>query len=61
MERRGNLVIQRKTGESFTIGDDITITVLSGTASNVRLSIEAPLSLPILRSNAVNREPKDHV
>lgn len=61
MERRGNLVIQRKTGESFTIGDDITITVLSGTANNIRLSVEAPLSMPIIRDNAVNKQPKVHV
>jgi len=58
MERRGNLVIQRKIGESFTIGGDITITVLSGTASNVRLSIEAPISLPIIRDNAIHKESK---
>lgn len=55
---RGNLVIARKIGESFDIGNDITITVLSGCDSKVRLSIEAPKSLQIIRDNAICREPK---
>ncbi len=59
MERKGNLIIQRGPGESFTIGDDITITVLSGSGGQTRLSIEAPTGLKILRDNAVKHEPRN--
>lgn len=55
---RGSLVITRKIGESFDIGNDITVTVLSGSGSNVRLNIEAPKHVNIVRDNAICREPK---
>lgn len=58
MDRKGNLVITRHPGESFTIGDDITITVLAGSHNNVRLSVEAPLDLAIIRDNAIKKQPK---
>lgn len=44
------LILQRKPGESLTIGDQIEVTVLSVEAGRVRLAIEAPRSLTILRS-----------
>lgn len=45
------LILQRKPGESFIIGEDIRITVVSVEAGGrVRLAIDAPRSLPILRS-----------
>ena len=55
------LILQRKTGESLLIGDGIEITVLSVDSGRVRLAIEAPKSVPILRSELkaaaeVNRE-----
>lgn len=58
------LILQRKAGESLYIGDDITITVLSSEDGRVRLAIDAPKSIPILRSelrNAmdVNRDAAD--
>ncbi len=44
------LILQRKAGESLTIGDEIEISVLSVEACRVRLAIQAPKSVSILRS-----------
>ena len=43
------LVITRKTGERICLGDDITITVLEVVGSTVRLGIDAPAEIPVLR------------
>lgn len=58
------LILQRKAGESLLIGDEIEISVLSVEAGRVRLAIEAPKSISILRSElknaaATNREAAD--
>lgn len=58
------LILQRKAGESLLIGDEIEISVLSVEAGRVRLAIEAPKSVSILRSElknaaATNREAAD--
>ena len=44
------LILQRKAGESLLIGGDIEVSVLSVDAGRVRLAIQAPKSVPILRS-----------
>lgn len=44
------LILQRKTGESLLIGENIRISVVSVEAGRVRLAIEAPQQVPILRS-----------
>ena len=44
------LILQRKEGESLHIGDDVEITVLAVEAGRVRLAIQAPRSVTILRS-----------
>ena len=44
------LILQRKEGESLHIGDDVEITVLAVDAGRVRLAIQAPRSVTILRS-----------
>lgn len=58
------LILQRKAGESLFIGDEIEVSVLSVEAGRVRLAIEAPKSVSILRSElknaaATNREAAD--
>ena len=58
------LILQRKEGESLFIGDNIEISVLSVEAGRVRLAIEAPKNVPILRSElrsamVTNREAAD--
>ena len=55
------LILQRKEGESVLIGDDITVSVVSVDSGRVRLAIDAPRSVSILRSelavaSAANRD-----
>lgn len=47
------LVLSRKNDESLRIGDDIVVTVVRIGPNSVRLGIEAPASLNIVRENAV--------
>lgn len=47
------LILQRKTGESLVIGEDITIRVVSVDGTRVRLAISAPEDVSILRSELV--------
>ena len=47
------LILQRKSGESLQIGEDITVTVVSVDNNRVRLAISAPNSVSILRSELV--------
>lgn len=44
------LILQRKEGESVLIGEDITVSIVSVDSGRVRLAIEAPRSVSILRS-----------
>lgn len=44
------LILQRKVGESVLIGEDITVSVMSVDSGRVRLAIDAPRSVSILRS-----------
>ena len=58
------LILQRKAGESVFIGEEIKVSVLSVDAGRVRLAIQAPKSVAILRSElksaaATNREAAD--
>ncbi|MCO6459243.1 MAG: carbon storage regulator [Pirellulaceae bacterium] len=53
------LVLSRKVGERIRIGDEITITVVRLIGGTVRIGIEAPPSLLIVREEltADQREP----
>lgn len=51
------LVLSRKIGERICIGEDIEIEVVRISANVVRIGIEAPKELPILRSELL--EDKD--
>jgi len=44
------LVLSRKPGESFVIGDDVTITVLEVRGDVVRVGIDAPRSVLVQRA-----------
>lgn len=52
------LVLSRKAGESIRIGDDIEVTVLEVHHGKVRLGINAPSHVKILREEIVGQEPK---
>jgi len=43
------LVLTRRPGESITIGDEVVITVVAVSGSQVRVGITAPRSVQILR------------
>jgi carbon storage regulator len=44
------LVLTRKIGETFVVGDNITVTVVDVVGGNkVRLGINAPSSVPVYR------------
>lgn len=44
------LILQRKKGESLSINDNITLTVIDAGAEWVKLAIDAPKEVPVLRS-----------
>ena len=46
------LVMTRRIGESVRIGDNITVTVIDIDGSQVKLGIQAPREIPILRHDA---------
>lgn len=43
------LILQRKVGESILIGDDITISVQSISSDKVKIAIDAPKEVQIIR------------
>lgn len=44
------LILTRKTGQGFLIGDDIEITVTEISGDKVRIGIDAPKQVKILRN-----------
>ncbi len=56
------LVLSRKPGERILIGDKIAITVVRIAPGIVRIGVEAPEELPILREELANcdRLPPDN-
>jgi carbon storage regulator len=47
------LVLSRKLGEKIVIGDNITLTVVKIDRNQVRLGIDAPKNLEILREEII--------
>lgn len=47
---KGNLVLSRKFGESISIGDDIEVKILRNAGGVVRIAVEAPKHIRVLRS-----------
>ncbi len=55
------LVLTRKVGEAILIGQNIRITVAEIRGNEVRLGIEAPLGLPIVREGPKKPQvPRPH-
>ena len=44
------LILRRRAGETLLIGDDVKITVMDVYEGGVRLAIDAPKSVTVLRS-----------
>lgn len=53
------LVISRRIGESFVIGEDIVATVVDITGGKVILGVEAPRDVPIVRFEPSDGEKPD--
>jgi carbon storage regulator CsrA len=47
------LVLTRKLQEKIRIGDDITITILRTKGKAIRLGIEAPMEVPVIRGELI--------
>ena len=55
------LVLSRKVGERIRIGDKVTVTVVRVTGGGVRLGIEAPAEMPVIREELHQElERRDH-
>src|SRR5262245_19192574 len=53
------LVLSRRTGESVRVGTDITFTVLSVQGTRVRIGINAPAQLQVLRDELRSSTPTE--
>lgn len=53
------LVLKRKFGQSVTIADGITVTVLGSGSNGIALGIDAPRSVPVVRSELLKDSPPD--
>jgi len=52
------LVLSRKVGERIMVGNEVTITVVRVTGGGVRLGIEAPEHLPVVREELILDQPE---
>lgn len=52
------LVISRKRDESFTVDSVITVTIVEIRGDKVRVGIDAPKNIPIVRDDAGEQEPR---
>jgi carbon storage regulator len=53
------LVLSRKTGEKIKIGDDVMVTVLRVGPNNVRIGVDAPSHVGIMRYELTLPIPDD--
>ena len=53
------LVLGRKIGESFQIGQDIVITILQTRGGCIRVGIDAPKNVLILRNELLKKPKKN--
>jgi carbon storage regulator len=52
------LVLSRKPGEKIVLGSDVTVTVVEIKGNQVRIGIEAPSEVRILRAELIDALPK---
>lgn len=50
------LVLTRRVNERILIGDNITVTVLEVRGDQVRIGIDAPREVEVLREELLNRD-----
>lgn len=49
------LILTRKLGETVMVGDNITVTIVGVTGTQVRLGISAPKDVPVHREEIYER------
>lgn len=54
------LVLMRRRNDSILIGDDIEITLLEINGSQVKIGIEAPKEIPIIRKEISHKYKKEN-
>jgi carbon storage regulator len=54
------LILTRRTGESLRIGDDIELTVMAVSGSQVRIGIKAPRNVVVDRQEIAERKQREH-
>ncbi len=52
------LILTRRPGESLSIGDDVTVTILGTKGNQVRIGVNAPRDKAIERDDIKNRPNK---
>lgn len=52
------LVVSRKEGQRIRIGSDVVVTVLTNRRGQVRLGIEAPRHMVVLREEACKKDAR---
>lgn len=52
------LILSRRASEKLTIGKDVTITVCKVKGGEVKLGIDAPADVVVMRDDAVTQAPK---
>lgn len=55
------LVLTRKSNERILIGDNVVVTVLRTGPYSIKVGIEAPKDVKILRGEIADKETKDQV
>ncbi|MFM7130288.1 MAG: carbon storage regulator CsrA [bacterium] len=55
------LVLTRRISEKFIVGNNVVITVLKVDGNQVRIGIEAPREISVVRSELVNTPPANLV
>jgi len=55
------LVLTRKVGEKLLVGDDVVISVVEANRGSVRLGVEAPRSVSILRFEVYERIQEENL
>jgi carbon storage regulator len=53
------LILTRRVGESLRISDDIVVTIVELNGNQVRVGIEAPHDVTVLREEPLERESPD--